>query len=43
MNYGGPLIGGGYGGVFSLVNEVVWLAAGILLVIWLWKQINPKG
>ena len=35
MNYLG-------GGVFGWASEIVWLAVGILLIIWLWGQIKKK-
>lgn len=47
MNYGwGPMMGawGGVGaglwGLLALLTWLVWLAVGILLVIWLWKRIK---
>ena len=27
---------------FGAISEIVWLAVGILLIVWLWKQINSK-
>lgn len=43
MGYGnfGPMWGGG--GVFGLLftlTWLVWLAVGVLLVVWLWKKIK---
>jgi uncharacterized membrane protein YhhN len=41
-NYGGGMMGWG-GGVFSLICGlfvVVWLIVGILLIVWLWRQIS---
>lgn len=32
--------GGGWG--LGSVSEIVWLAVGILLIVWLWRQINNK-
>ncbi len=32
--------GGGFGPLLSLLSSIVWLVAGILLIIWLWKQIS---
>lgn len=41
MNYGSMMgWGGGYGGAFGAVSELVWLVAGVLLIVWLWKQIQ---
>jgi len=28
------------GGLFGLASDLVWLAVGILLVIWLWRQVK---
>ena len=42
MNYYGGMMGwgGGYGGAFGWISELVWLVAGIMLIVWLWKQIK---
>ena len=42
MNYYGNMMGwgGGYGGAFGWVSELVWLIVGIMLIVWLWKQIK---
>jgi hypothetical protein len=41
MGYG--FMGGwGFGGLLSSLNELVWLAVGILLVVWLWRQVKNK-
>lgn len=37
MGYGYGWMGGGG---FGLINELVWLVVGILLIIWLWKNIT---
>jgi hypothetical protein len=41
MNYGwGGMMGGGSWGWLLGLTWLVWLAVGILLVVWLWKQIQ---
>lgn len=31
----------GYGqGLIGQINEIVWLIAGVLLVVWLWRQVK---
>jgi len=27
---------------FGFISEIVWLLVGILLVVWLWRQLNNK-
>ena len=39
MNYGSGMMSGWGGGILSSANEVVWFVAGVLFVMWLWKQI----
>ena len=35
------MMGWGFsGGLFGLASDVVWLAVGVLLVVWLWRQVN---
>ena len=38
----GPMGGWGFGGLLGIVNEIVWLAVGILLVMWLWEQVKKR-
>lgn len=45
MGYGygfGSMMGGGGSvvGLLGLITWLIWLAVGILLVVWLWKKIN---
>ena len=40
MNFGGQMGLGGYGSAFGSLNEYVWLVAGVLLIVWLWKQLG---
>lgn len=36
-------MGWGYGGgLLGLANELVWLAVGVLLIMWLWGKIKQK-
>jgi hypothetical protein len=42
---GSSMMGMGMGGVWSwlaAIFYIVWLIAGILLAVWLWKQIENK-
>lgn len=32
--------GWGFGGLLGSLNELVWLVAGILLIVWLWGQVR---
>ncbi len=42
-NYGQMMgYGGGWMGFFGLLTWLVWLAAGALLVVWLWQQVTKK-
>jgi|GEM_PF-3556666 len=41
MGYGNPMgWAGGYGNSLGVLSQIVWLIAGILLAVWLWKQIQ---
>lgn len=42
MNYwfGNGVVGGGFGWMWLMM--AVWTVVGILLVVWLWKQITRK-
>jgi len=31
---------GGYGNLFGTLSQLIWLAVGVLLLVWLWKQVN---
>lgn len=46
MNFGyGPMMGwngGGWFGTLGFLTWIVWLAVGVLLVIWLWQKVNGK-
>ncbi len=35
-------MGYGLGSLIGLVNELVWLAVGVLLIKWLWMQVMKK-
>jgi len=32
--------GGGFDNLISFASELVWLAVGVLLVMWLWRQVK---
>ena len=39
------MMGGGYGGgsvfaILGFLTWIVWLIVGVMIIIWLWKQIN---
>lgn len=36
----GSMMGYGGGNLLGFANEIVWLAVGVLLVIWLWGQVK---
>jgi len=43
MGYGPGLGGwGGTAGIFMLATWVVWFFVGVLLLIWLWREITKK-
>ena len=46
MNYGPYMMwgGGGWGfwGAIVALGVVAWTVVGVLLAVWLWKQINKK-
>lgn len=45
MNFGYmPMMGwnGGWVGGLGLLTWLVWLAVGVLLVVWLWQKISGK-
>ena len=43
MSWGGMMGGGGYFWFFMAgLTGLVWLIVGILLIMWLWKEMNKK-
>lgn len=39
---GGGMMGGGVFGFFFFLSWLVWLAVGMLALVWLWQKINKK-
>lgn len=36
----GGMMGGGAWGTLAFLTWIVWLAVGVLLIIWLWQKIS---
>lgn len=39
MGYG-PMGGYGFNSILGFANEIIWLAVGVLLIIWLYRQVK---
>ena len=40
--YGNWMMQGGYGGFFGVASQIIWFGVGVLLLVWLWQQVNKK-